>query len=297
MQISRANLAALRVGFQAIYAQGLQSVSADWLSIAMETTSSSAKEAYGWLGTSTRFREWVGPRVLQNLQEHDFEIKNRAFENSIGVDRDNIEDDKLGIYTPMLQQLGMDAGQHPNELVFDVLNRAHQIACYDGQYFFDTDHPVVDESGATKSVSNYGGGSGALWVLYDASKVLKPVIFQRRRDYTFVAMDAANDEQVFADKTYRYGVDARVGCGVGMWQLAYGSRQTLDADSYTAARTALASVTGDQGKKLAIMGTKLLVGPSNEAAAREVLLAERNNAGATNVWRNTAELIVTPWLT
>ncbi|WP_409449985.1 Mu-like prophage major head subunit gpT family protein [Aromatoleum sp.] len=43
-------------------------------------------------------------------------------------------------------------------------------------------------------------------------------------------------------------------------------------------------------------GTHLVVGPSNEAKARELLEADRNASGATNVWRGTAKLIVSPWL-
>jgi phage major head subunit gpT-like protein len=40
----------------------------------------------------------------------------------------------------------------------------------------------------------------------------------------------------------------------------------------------------------------LIVPPALEAAGLEILNAERDAAGATNVWRGTAELLVVPWL-
>ena len=62
--------------------------------------------------------------------------------------------------------------------------------------------------------------------------MIKPVIFQRRRDYDLRRMDTRDDEHVFMRDAYRYGVDARVNAGYGLWQLAYGSKQTLNADNY-----------------------------------------------------------------
>ena len=58
--------------------------------------------------------------------------------------------------------------------------------------------------------------------------MIKPVIFQRRRDYDLRRMDMRDDEHVFMRDNYRYGVDARVNAGYGLWQLAYGSKQSPD---------------------------------------------------------------------
>ena len=63
-----------------------------------------------------------------------------------------------------------------------------------------------------------------------------------RKRPEFVAMDRPEDENVFMRKKFRYGVDDRKNVGFGLWQLAYGSKQTLDATNYAAAR--VATVTG-----------------------------------------------------
>lgn len=46
-------------------------------------------------------REWIGEREVQALAAYDYLIKNKKFEMTIGVPRDDIEDDKYGVYTPL----------------------------------------------------------------------------------------------------------------------------------------------------------------------------------------------------
>lgn len=291
MIINKGNLSIMFTGFKTVFNQAFDGAPSDYEKIAMLVPSTAKQETYAWLGSTTQFREWLGDRVIQNLKTHDYSIKNKSFENTVGVDRDDIEDDTYGIYKPMVSQLGQDAKIHPDILVFALLAGGFALPCYDGQYFFDTDHPV-----AGQSVSNSGGGSGSAWYLLDTSRMVKPIIFQKRRDYQFVAMDAPDDEAVFSRKEYRYGVDSRVNVGFGLWQLAYGSKQTLDATNYAAARSAMMSFKNDTGKPLGIRPTLLLVPPTLEKNALEVIQAERLANGATNVYRNTAQVLVSPYL-
>ncbi|MEI6745541.1 MAG: Mu-like prophage major head subunit gpT family protein [Methylococcaceae bacterium] len=290
MQLTSANIRALQVGFNTTFNNAFNDAPSDYDKIAMTTASTHSSETYAWMGKTTGFREWLGDRVIQNLAASDYSIKNRKFENTIGIDRDDIEDDSFGVYTPMMAQLGQDAKAHPDLLVFDLLKNGFTNACFDGQYFFDTDHPV----GSTV-YSNHGGGASTPWFLIDASKALKPIIFQKRRDYKFVAMDKLDDEVVFNTEKFRYGVDARVNVGYGLPQLAYASKQTLDLTNYAAARAAMRSLKGDNGRVLNINPTLLVVPPSLEAAALQLLNAEMIN-NTSNTLRGTATLLVTPWL-
>jgi len=294
--INRASLNAMFTGFNTAFNDAFAAAPSDWGQVAMEVPSQQSQEQYAWLGSTTRFREWMGDRVIQNLKSHDFTIKNKSYENTVGVDRDHIEDDTFGVYRPMFAQLGQDAKNHPDELVFALMAAGFSSLCYDGQFFFDTDHPVVQADGSAASVSNFGGGAGTAWYLLDASKMVKPFIFQKRRDYKLVKMDQDNDEAVFSQKQFRYGVDARCNVGYGLWQLAYASKQTLDATSYGAARAALMGMKGDSGKPLGVRPSLLVVPPSLEATGLQILQAEKNANGADNIYRNTAKLLVTPWL-
>jgi phage major head subunit gpT-like protein len=296
MLINRTNLNAVFTGFKATFNEGFGTAPPLWQEIAMLMPSSTSQELYGWLGTITRFREWIGDRVIQNLKTHDFTIKNRSFENTIGVDRDTIQDDTYGCYSPMFKQLGQDSRTHPDELVYGLFKNGFSQLCYDGQYFFDTDHPVVDAAGVTQSVSNFGGGSGTPWFVLDTSRFVKPMIFQKRQDYKLVAMDGETDESVFSRKEFRYGVDARVNAGFGLWQLAYASRQTLDKDNLKAAIAALESVTGDNGKPLGVTATRLVVPPSLKFVAKELVEAVTSANGATNVLAGELKALSTAYL-
>jgi phage major head subunit gpT-like protein len=293
MLINPQNLAHLFKGYKATFQGAFDAAQSDYARISTTVPSSTSAEVYPWLGQTTRFREWIGDRYLQNLLSHDFTIKNRKWENSVSVPKDTIEDDTYGLYTPVIAQLGQDARQHPDELVFTLLQSGFNSLCYDGQYFFDTDHPVLQADGSFASVSNFGGGSGTAWYLIDASKVVKPIIYQTRSPYNFVSKTAETDDNVFNRSEYIYGVDARSNVGFGLWQMAYASKQALDATSYAAARTAMGSLKGENGKPLAVRPTLLVVPPSLEGAARQLLNAEIIGS-TTNIYRGTADVLVTP---
>ena len=291
MIINSGNLQTIYRGFNAAFREGFGQAPADHAVLTMEVPSRTRTEEYGWLGQFPSLREWVGERVLRGIAEHSYTVKNRKFESTVEVARDDIEDDHYGVYAPLFAEMGRTAAAHPCELVYAVLKTGFETRCYDGQYFFDDDHPI-----GGGSVSNTGGGANTPWFLLDCSRMIKPMIFQRRRNYDMKRMDTQGDEVVFMRDAFRYGVDARVNAGYGLWQLAYGSKQPLNAGNYEAAREALLTVKGDEERPLGIRPTHLVVPPGLEGEARELLVAERNDAGATNVWRGTAELIVTPWL-
>lgn len=296
MLINRAGLSALFTGFRTIFQNAFAASDSQFEKVAMVVPSSTSKETYAWLGQTTRFREWLGDRLIQNLGTHDYTIKNRSFENTVGVDRDDIEDDTIGIYSPLLASLGADAKTHPDELIFALLAAGFDSPCFDGQYFFDDDHPVLGENGKAVSVSNFQAGAATPWFLLDVSKPIKPFIFQRRRDYQFVAMDKMDDEAVFNQKLYRYGVDARVNAGYGLWQLAFGSKAALDETNYAAARAAMMSLRGDNGKPINIRPGLLVVPPALETAAKKLVIADTMANGATNIFRQSADVLVCPWL-
>jgi phage major head subunit gpT-like protein len=127
----------------------------------------------------------------------------------------------------------------------------------------------------------------------DTSKVIKPFIFQRRKDYTFVAKDQDGDDNVFMRNEYVYGVEARVNAGYGLWQLAYGSNNDLSYANYATARAAMMKLKAPNGNPLGIVPDVLLVSPDYEAMARDLILTPKYNDGAMN---GTAEIIVCPWL-
>lgn len=296
MQLTTPNLAALRVGFSLAFQGAFDEINPQYAALSTIVKSSAKSERYGWLGKMPSVREWIGDRVVMNLAEHDYNILNKDFEITVSVDRNDIEDDTLGIYGPMFQDLGQQTARHPDQLVFDLLAAGFATECYDGQYFFDTDHPVLNADGTETSVSNHGGGSGTPWFLLNTTRALKPIIYQERKPFKFVALDKETDSNVFLKKQFVYGSDGRCNVGYGFWQQAYGSKQTLNATNYAAARAAMASLKGDHGKPLGIMPNLLVVPPSLEGAANKLLKSLLATGGETNEWAGTAEVLVAPLL-
>lgn len=295
MIINKTNLAAATTGFRTTFREAFAGSKPMWDRVATQVPSSTRQMDYKWMRKLVTLREWVGDRVVQNLSTYGYTIVNKPYEATVGVDRDDIADDQLGIYTPLMAEMGHAAAVFPDRQVFSLLKNGFTELCFDGQPFFHTDHPV-GLPGREVSVSNTGGGSGTPWFLLDTSRPIKPLIYQTRQAFEFVAKDNPDDDNVFHKREFLYGVDGRMNCGYSLPQLAYASKQTLNAANYAAAREAMQSFMGDDGEPLGVMPNLLVVPPSLEAEGREVLLAERTSAGATNIWRNTAELLVMPWL-
>jgi phage major head subunit gpT-like protein len=64
------------------------------------------------------------------------------------------------------------------------------------------------------------------WFLMCTTKSVKPIIYQQRKKAELVSKDKTDDDNVFFQKQFIYGVDCRDNAGYGLWQLAYGSTGT-----------------------------------------------------------------------
>lgn len=297
MDVTKTALAALNTGITTAFNTRLTGVETTFGRIAMTVNSTTRDQVYPKLSELGPMREWVGERFIERLETDGFAIRNRKFEKTIAVGVDDIADDQVGIYTPIASDMGQTAAELPDDLVWEQLEKGFDTPHYDGQFFFDTDHPVLDKDGNEVSVSNFGGGTGAAWYLVDDTRVIRPIIFQDREKAKITPKTSLTDDNVFHRDEFLWGAKRRCAAGFGAWQLVYASRQPLTAESYAAARQAMIAMRGHRGRKLNLKPKLLVVSASNESAGREILTAERNAAGATNVWRNTAELMVEGRLT
>ncbi|MCX5828756.1 MAG: Mu-like prophage major head subunit gpT family protein [Deltaproteobacteria bacterium] len=292
MIINQATLQGAHKTFKVIFNQAFEGAPSQWDLVAMQVPSVGREQGYPWLGDFPTMREWIGDRVIKDLSAFDYTIKNKPYEATIGVDRDDIADDLLGLYNPRIQGLAVAAKEHPDILVFSLLKLGFATRCFDGQYFFDTDHPWGDSE-----VSNSGGGAGEPWFLMDLRRPIKPMILQMRKQPEFVALDQPDNPETFMRKKFIYGVDDRKNVGFGLWQLAYGSKQTLDETSYAAARAAMMSFKREDGETpLGIIPTHLIHGPLLESAAKKVVDAANKAGGESNIWYTTAKSVNVPWL-
>lgn len=299
--ITPANLQMLQKGYQKVFADTMTALRAKdataWRQVSMIVPSMSSSELYGWLADIGGIRKWLGDRVVKSLSAGSFEIVNEQFEETIGIKRTVIEDDKMGIYLPRVQQMAQNVDQFPHNNVFSLLKKADSTVCYDGQYLCDVDHPYVAADGTTQVQSNWAGGTGERWFLMCTSKIgAKPVIVQEREKFNFRAMTDLSSDHVFKKDEFLFGTDGRYGFGPGFWQLLYGSRQPLNTANFEASRAAMLSFKRDGGDVLNVTPELLVVGPSNEGAARRLVASQLVNGGESNPWAGTAQVLVVPEL-
>lgn len=303
MIINRTNLDTLFKAFNAAFRQGLigQQASSMWQQVAMATSSMTAAEVYPWLGKIPGMKEWIGERTVENLIQHAFEIRNKDYEDTIAVDRNSIEDDQYGVYSPLFQALGEAVAAHYDEMVWPLLKKGHTTLCYDGQNFFDTDHPVRGVGPA----KNFFGAAGAAgdastapkWYLMDLRRTFKPIVLQRRKMVSnIVRLDREDDENVFMRREFVYGVDCRDNVGFGLWQMASACTAGLEEENFTPVYSAMEELKGDEGRPLGLKPTHLIVPPSLRADATKLMENDVKSNGESNTIKGWAEVVVVPWL-
>lgn len=142
----------LEDGLKTVFFEALDATIGDYERIATIVPSESDEENYPWLGAVPAVREFVDERMPLGLLENNYTIRNKTWESSVAIERAAVEDDKYGQIRLRIQSLAREAKRHMDELVFTLLRNGFSAACYDGQYFFDTDH----STGESGSQSNKG---------------------------------------------------------------------------------------------------------------------------------------------
>ena len=153
MIVNQQTLRGIYLGFNTLFNRAFEEEKPLYTEIATVTPSTTDSETYAWLGDIPGMREWIGDREIQNITASDYTIKNKDFELTVGVDRNAIEDDKIGLYKPSIQMLGASAASHPDELVYALLASGFEAKCYDGKAFFATDHEVGKNAVSNKITS------------------------------------------------------------------------------------------------------------------------------------------------
>jgi len=153
MLVNKSNLEAAFKTLKTIFNKAFDAAPSLWEKTTMKVPSGSSQNDYTWLSRFPKMREWVGDKVVKALEAFKYTIVNKDWEATVEVDRNDFEDDTLGIYSPQAQEAGFSAKQLPDELDADLKNNAFTELCYDGQYFYDTDHEVNEASVSNKGTA------------------------------------------------------------------------------------------------------------------------------------------------
>ena len=159
MIVTQATLNALRRTFNRAFQDGIKGAPSEWMKIATRFPSGSTENVYGWLMKFPQMREWPkgASRIARNIAEKMHAVPNKKYESSVDVNREDIEDDQLGMYRPLVEMAGQEAMDHVDRITFSQLDDAYRTTCYDGKPFFAVDHPryaEVDGTGTAETESN-----------------------------------------------------------------------------------------------------------------------------------------------
>lgn len=299
--INEAALAPIRISFSGAFAKGFDGAKPAYAPITTIVPSANETNLYAWMGQFPQMREWTGDRVIKNIREYGYQVVNKDYEATIAVPRNKILDDVWGIYTPMMEEMGFSAAMHPDEIVFGLLanGAAATSLCYDGKAFFASNHPSGSANTATSNYDSVTGASNSnLWALLDTRRPLKPVLLQKRQEYTFrTFVDTPENIHNFMRKEFLYGVDARLAGAYGLWQTAYGSVGDLNSTNVQSYVQTMMAIKSDQDKPLNIKPNVCVVGPSNWAAARALFLTPTLTGGAANPNYGLCDVVQSAYLT
>lgn len=116
-------------------------------------TSDQASETYKFLGQTPTMREWVGGRLAKGFSGNGITVVNKHYEATIEVAKKDVRRDKTPQLRARMAEFA-DRGQtHWASLMTTLLINGPSTACYDGQYFFDTDHSEGDSGSQSNDIT------------------------------------------------------------------------------------------------------------------------------------------------
>lgn len=113
-------------------------------------SSDQGSETYPFLGQSPAMREWVGGRQAKGLSGNSLTILNKPYENTLEVSIRDMRRDKTGQIEARVNEFVDRSLTHWASLLSTIIIAGTSTVCYDGQYYFDTDHA----EGSSGSQSN-----------------------------------------------------------------------------------------------------------------------------------------------
>jgi phage major head subunit gpT-like protein len=298
MIVDRTNIQEFFNGLQAAFGVGLGAATREWEAVATRISSSTEKEFYGHLSQFPSLRKWVDDKQIKSLKARGVSLLNEDYESTIGIDRNHLED-ATGVAAAIAgrshiaREQGQAAGRHVEKNSFDALADGDSTTWLDGENFFSATHT---KKGGTQSNID-AGGAGPRWWLMDTSRSIKPVIYQTRKDPTVVNVELPTAEAVFMRRELLFGVEARSAWGYGWWQTAFQSNQTLNDANFDAAFEAMMQFEDDdEGERLGIRPTLLVVSANNRGPALDILEKQLISSGETNRNFRAVDLLISPWL-
>lgn len=282
--------------FNGAYQSGEDTECGPWVT-KMNLTTESMR--FDFLGDDHEFRKWAGQRTFHQIRSFKYQVSYEDFEDGLRVLRRDIINNTISGASFSAKSLGLAAKRLAPRLCAEALDNGADSTslCYDGQPFFDTEHPVGDGDDITL-VSNFIGGSGSdgsgsgdggavssPWYMMDLSRAIKPIISLEREAVRFYSFTNLEDPNVFNNKEFLFAADATHGAGYGLWQTCFRCEDTPTVQKILDIDFAMRDLRGDnkdengRRKKLAIKPTHIVYG-----ASQRVRMAQLQQPNISFTW-------------
>ena len=156
--VSSQYLDAVLTNFRAMFAREFRAASAyqGWMPLVIRVDAAGvAENTFEWFGTVPRMQDVTDKNVdIDALDEYNFSIRNREYQDVIEVTRMALERDRLNLIAPRIRQLSQEAARFPGELVYELIE--DNVDAYDGVAFF-ADSRTIGDSG---TIDNNLNGTG-----------------------------------------------------------------------------------------------------------------------------------------
>lgn len=115
--------------------------------------SDQSSETYKWLGMPPAMREWIGGRHAKGFTTNGITIENKHFESTIEIALKDLRRDKTPQLRARTAELAERGNTHFASLLSTLIVNGESTVCYDGQYFFDTDHSEGDSGSQSNDIT------------------------------------------------------------------------------------------------------------------------------------------------
>lgn len=110
-------------------------------------------EDYAWMGMAPVMAEMRGEKKFSQLRETTWAVKNVLYQGGLVLPKNHILYDKTGQIEVRARDLAERTNSHWAKLIGPLLLNGATTVCYDGQYFYDTDHSEGDSGTQSNSIS------------------------------------------------------------------------------------------------------------------------------------------------
>ena len=131
-----------------------QSVGVPWVDpISNLFDSNQDSETYKFLGQVPQLQQWLGGRQAKGSRTSGFSILNQEYESTLEFLKKELRRDKTGQIRVRIAEQVERAMAHWAKLLSTLIIDGESNTCYDGQFFFDTDHDEGDSGTQSNDIS------------------------------------------------------------------------------------------------------------------------------------------------